>query len=96
VAGRLSFMTTAGSTDYYTRDNEGNLISLRDGGSRYYYLLDGISSVVGLVNTHASKVNSYSYDPYGKQLTATGAVVNPWRYASGYYDTSTGLTKFGA
>jgi RHS repeat-associated protein len=34
--------------------------------------------------------------PYGKQLAATGTIVNPWRYASGYYDTATGLTKFGA
>ncbi len=29
------------------------------------------------------------------QLSATEAVTNPWRYASGQYDDATGLTKFG-
>src|SRR6266545_4918487 len=28
--------------------------------------------------------------------TATGTVANPWRYASGLFDSQTGLTKFGA
>lgn len=89
-------MTSGGSTQYYTRENGGNVISLRSGGTRYYYLVDGLGSVVGQVNTTATKVNSYSYDPYGKQLSATETIANPWRYASGYYDTATGLTKFGA
>ena len=85
-----------GTRDYYTRDNEGNLVSLRTGGTSYYYLLDGISSVVGLVNTAAVKVNSYGYDPYGKQQDVSQTVSNPWRYASGFYHTLTGMTKFGA
>jgi len=52
--------------------------------------------VVGLVNSSGSKVNSYSYDPYGMQLSATGTVANPWCYAGGQFDSQTGLTKFGA
>jgi RHS repeat-associated protein len=51
--------------------------------------------VVGLVNTTGAKVNTYRYDPYGMQLSASETVPNPWRYASGYHDTQTGLTKFG-
>lgn len=86
----------AGTTHHYTRDNSGGLISLRTNGTRYYYLVDGLGSVVGLVNTTASRINSYSYDPYGVQLSASQQIANPWRYASGYYDGSTGLTKFGA
>jgi hypothetical protein len=85
-----------GTTHNYTRDNSGGLISLRTNGARYYYLVDGLGSVVALVNSSASKVNSYSYDPYGVQLSASQQIANPWRYASGYYDGSTGLTKFGA
>jgi len=85
-----------GSTHNYTRDNKGSLISLRVNGTRYYYLVDGRGSVVGLVNDAATKVDSYSYDPYGKQLSATQQIANPWRYASGHYDGGTGLTKFGA
>jgi RHS repeat-associated protein len=88
--------TSSASTDSYTRDNRGTLVSLRAAsGNRYYYLLDGLGSVVGLVNSGAAKVNTYSYDPYGMQLSATEAVPNPWRYAVGYFDTQTGLTKFG-
>jgi RHS repeat-associated protein len=88
--------TTTGSTDSYTRDNHGTLVSLRAAsGSRFYYLLDGLGSVVGLVNSSGSKVNTYSYDPYGKPLSATEAVPNPWRYAAGQFDSQTGLTKFG-
>jgi RHS repeat-associated protein len=30
------------------------------------------------------------------QLSASETVANPWRYAAGYTDTQTGLTKFGA
>ena len=85
-----------GSSDYYTRDSHGALISLRTGSARYYYLLDGLGSVIGLVSTAGVKVNSYSYDPYGEQVSVSQSVANPWRYASGQYDGQTGLTKFGA
>jgi RHS repeat-associated protein len=85
-----------GTSSFYTRDNSGNLISLVANGSRYYYLVDGLGSVVGLVNGSAQKVNSYSYDPYGLPLLVSQQVANPWRYAAGFYDGPTGLTKFGA
>ncbi|MGC4893534.1 RHS repeat-associated core domain-containing protein [Micromonospora sp. DT31] len=85
-----------GTTDHYTRDNSGSLIGMRANGVRYYYLVDGLGSVVGVVNGNATKVNSYSYDPYGNQLSASQQVSNPWRYAAGQFDGGTGLTKFGA
>jgi len=92
----LSSATSSGSSDFYTRDANGTLVSLRaSSGARFYYLLDGLGSVIGLVNATASKVNSYSYDPSGVQLSATEAVANPWRYAAGFLDAQTGLTKFG-
>jgi RHS repeat-associated protein len=104
-AGQASFVnsalgvasaTSSGSTTFYTRDSRGTLVSLRTAsGNRYYYLFDGLGSVVGLVNSSGSKVNAYSYDPYGVQLSATEAVANPWRYVSGFFDAQTGLTKFG-
>jgi RHS repeat-associated protein len=96
AVGADSVDPAPGTTHQYTRDNTGSLISLRTNGARYYYLVDGLGSVVGLVNGSAGRVNSYSYDPYGVQLSASQQIANPWRYASGYYDGSTGLTKFGA
>ncbi len=85
-----------GTTDHYTRDNSGSLIGMRANGVRYYYLVDGLGSVVGLVNSSATKISSYSYDPYGNQLSASQQVSNPWRYAAGQFDGGTALTKFGA
>ena len=41
---------------------------------------------------------TYQYDPYGQLIVQphTPALrTNAWRYASGYYDVSTGLYKFG-
>jgi RHS repeat-associated protein len=41
---------------------------------------------------------TYRYDPYGQLIVQphTPALrTNAWRYASGYYDVSTGLYKFG-
>ncbi len=40
-----------------------------------------------------SEVNAY--DPYGNILNETTGVANPWQYAGGYFESSTGLVKFG-
>ena len=52
-----------------------------------------------LAANSAGLEGSYSYDPYGKQLSAEPtderSAFNPWRYAGGYYDKPTGFMKFG-
>lgn len=51
-----------------------------------------------LTNPAGGMANSYTYDPYGTQLTAptgTGSKSNPWRYAGEYY-TDTQQYKIGA
>jgi RHS repeat-associated protein len=50
---------------------------------------------VGLTDSSGNLVNTYQYDPYGNLTSSTGTVSNPWRYAGGYYDSGTGLYKFG-
>ena len=47
----------------------------------------------GLVDTSGNSVASYTYDPYGKVLTATGALAerNPLRYRGYYYDKESGF-----
>jgi RHS repeat-associated protein len=107
-AGGTSYLNTAigvtqqttGSTSVgFVRDNAGNLVSrvTNSGGTwtRHYYLLDGLGSVVGLVDSTGVKVNSYRYDPYGKPLLTTETVSQPWRYTGGYLDAATGLYKLG-
>jgi len=66
-------------------------------GQKYYYLFDGLLSVVGLTgneNGSVTKVNAYDDDPYGVILADTDYVTNPWKFAGGYLD-GTGLYKFG-
>jgi RHS repeat-associated protein len=84
------------SRTHYTRDNKGDLIGQRNpDGTRWYYLKDGLGSVVAVINEAGTTIgHRYGYDAWGKQTTQSGTVANPWGYASGYLDT-TGLIKFG-
>lgn len=87
-----------GSTNtYYTRDDRGNLVEERLSGGNYYYLFDGLGSVVALTDGSGAVVNRYQYDPYGNAVASgtSGSVANPWRFVGGYYDTGTSLYKFG-
>ncbi len=53
------------------------------------------SSIFGLTDSNSTLVSTYAYDPYGNLTSSTGSVANPWRFAGGYFDSSTGLYKFG-
>jgi RHS repeat-associated protein len=62
-----------------------------------YYLFDGLGSIVGMTDSTGSEVNAYGYDPFGN-INASfekSGLNNPWKYAGGFYDSTTGLTKFG-
>jgi RHS repeat-associated protein len=67
------------------------------GTSHFYYLFDALGSVIALTDGSGAIAASYTYDPYGNTVTASGAQVsvNPFRFASGYFDSATGLLKFG-
>ena len=91
----LVTQTTSGTTTSYIREPGGNLLAIRVAGSSYYYLKDNLASIVGLVNSSGSRVNTYAYDPYGKPLSVSETVANPYRYTSGYLDSTSGLYKLG-
>jgi RHS repeat-associated protein len=85
---------------YYNRDNAGNLVSVNEQtslGQRgvFYYLYDGLGSVVALTSVTGSVVETYTYDPDGRTSTGFTAPYNPWQFAGGYADGTTGLIKFG-
>ena len=66
------------------------------GYSKHYYLFYGQGSVVGLTDSSGNEVNAYDYDPYGVILnTGTNSVTNPFQYEGGYFESTTGLVKFG-
>ena len=59
----------------------------------YYYVLNLQGDVVKLVNASGTAYATYTYNAWGKLLTATGdmASVNPLRYRGYYYDSETGF-----
>lgn len=82
----------------YTREPDGTLIDERNpagGTGNYYYLFDGLNSVIGLTDSAGNLVDTYKYDPYGGDAGTTGTVANPWRYRSGYWNSQLKLYKFG-
>jgi len=66
-------------------------------GTVYYYITNLQGDVLHIVNASGTPVVSYTYDPYGKPLTATGSLAstlgthNPLRYRGYVYDNETGL-----
>lgn len=66
-------------------------------GASFYYTTDALGSTILLTDSAQAKAATYNYDSWGKTV-ATGpqAAANPWQYAGGYKDTTTGYTKFGA
>ncbi|MDP9440900.1 MAG: RHS repeat-associated core domain-containing protein [Actinomycetota bacterium] len=99
VVGEGARILDSGAVVSYTRDNTGGLVGIRSFGSPYYYLFDVLGSVVAITDATGAVTNRYSYDPFGvttETKFGTANLFNPWRYASGYQDTSTGLYKFGA
>ena len=59
----------------------------------YYYITNLQGDVMYLVDGNGIQVAAYTYDPYGKILSATGAMaeINPLRYRGYYYDAETGF-----
>jgi RHS repeat-associated protein len=50
-----------------------------------------------MTDSSGNDVDRYGYDPFGaiSAETVQSGINNPWQFESGYYDSSTGLTKFG-
>jgi RHS repeat-associated protein len=65
-------------------------------GKMHYDLFDNLDLVVYLTNSSAgNKDNSYDDDPSGQIKAQQEGEANPWKFAAGYLDSSTGLYKFG-
>jgi RHS repeat-associated protein len=103
----ISSSTTGPSTTYFTNSPDGDLISERipNGASGctgttsaycvYYYLYDGLGSVVGVTDSTGAVKDSYAYDPHGNTTSVTEVVPNPFRFIGAIWDSSTGLLKMG-
>jgi RHS repeat-associated protein len=90
---------TGSPATYFTRDANGTILGERRGTASYYFLFDGLGSVVSVTDASGNVSDTFSYDPYGNITATTGTLYEPIRYAGGYDDTATtshaGLIKFG-
>ena len=71
-------------------------IARKDKTGYYYYIYNGHGDVVALINEEGAIVNSYTYDPWGKQTVKKKTVENPLGYGGEYQDRETGLTYLRA
>lgn len=85
--------TGGGNTLDFFYDESGHPYALTHNGTTYYYVTNLQGDVLHIVNNAGTAVVSYTYDPYGKVLSATGtlAEVNPLRYRGYVYDSETGF-----
>ena len=91
----ISDGTTTKTLDF-TYDNVGmpySLIYNNGTTTTYYYITNLQGDVMYLVDASGNEVAAYDYDPYGKIISATGAMaeINPLRYRGYYYDSETGF-----
>ena len=97
ASGRLLRETYGDVILEFEYDHNGHPFALRytAGGTttNYYYITNLQGDVLTMITGQGVAVASYSYDPYGKVLTATGemANINPLRYRGYYYDAETGF-----
>ncbi|MGM9668234.1 MAG: hypothetical protein ACI3VZ_00565 [Faecousia sp.] len=79
AGGRLLRETYGNNILDFAYDANGNPFSLTYNGAKYYYITNTQGDVFYLINTAGTVVASYTYDPYGKVLSASGspASINP-------------------
>ncbi|MBK9342120.1 MAG: hypothetical protein IPN07_03525 [Dehalococcoidia bacterium] len=119
VGLRDSRVVSGGATTTFTWDiasglpvvlDDGNqyvygagLTAMKQGGSWYYYLADGLGSTMAIVDSSGNSQKSYTYDVYG-EATPSGGLSNEFDFAgqqtdgtglqylrARYYDPETGV-----
>jgi RHS repeat-associated protein len=84
---------------FYTNDPTGSTLGERvtNFGSNYYFLYDGLGSVVGVMDAVGSVGKNYSYDAFGNTTQSGSSPVNSnLRFAGGYHEPAPhNLYQFG-
>ncbi len=73
-----------------TRGLDEELAELR-ASTTSYYETDGLGSTTSLSNSTGMLANTYIYDGYGKLVTSTGTLANPFRHSGREFDSETGI-----
>ena len=80
------------------------MVDVSDNNALYYYHYDGLGSVVALLNSSGTVVETYEYDAFGNttiknassQIIDESAYDNPYMYTGRRYDPETGLYYYRA
>lgn len=68
-----------------------NPLLMHRNSKNYYYVKDGLGSVMGLTDSTGSVVKEYQYSVFGKIVKETGmGILNPFAYTGREYDSETG------
>jgi len=73
-----------------------DVISLRRDGNSWFYLKDGMGSVISLNDSVNTTGNTYQYDSFGNVIHETGSVHNPYGYTGRVLDSESGLLFYRA
>jgi RHS repeat-associated protein len=71
------------------------LTQLRSGVTSYYEA-DGLGSITSLTDSSGTIAATYSYDSFGKMLSSTGSIINPYHYTARELDSESGLYYYRA
>jgi len=73
----------------------GGLLGLRQDSQEYRYLYDGKGNVTALIDNLLAVVASYRYDAFGRLLSKSGSLDQPFMFSTKRYDQQTGLSYYG-
>jgi len=71
-------------------------LAMLRGGTTSYYHADSLSSITSLSNGTGSLVQTYGYDSFGKQISSSGSLTNPFQYTAREFDAETSLYFYRA
>jgi len=71
-------------------------ICLEKNNQKYYYITDGLGSVIALVDSNGNVAQTYRYDSFGNIISQTGSLTQPYTYTGREYDSEIGLYYYRA
>jgi len=94
VAGSLPLLireSSASSSTSYLYGPGGLPLEQVSGSTTLWYHHDQIGSTRLVTSSTGTSQATYTYDPYGGLAASTGSITNPFRFASLYQDSESGL-----
>jgi RHS repeat-associated protein len=84
---------TGGVVARYTQttDKIDEPVAMLRSGTTSYYQADGLGSITSLSNAAGALAQTYTFDSFGKQISSSGSLTNPFQFTSREFDTETNL-----